>query len=63
MRKNKYFSWFMLAIFLCTIAFGTTTPLAYASSKSTDINGHWAQSQIENLTAQNIISGYGGWHF
>src|SRR5665647_1199514 len=48
----------MLAIFLCTIAFGTTTPSIYASSKSTDINGHWAQSQIENLTAQNIISGY-----
>jgi hypothetical protein len=23
-----------------------------------DINGHWAQSQIEKLTAQNIISGY-----
>jgi hypothetical protein len=48
----------MLAMFLWTIAFSITTLPVYASSKFTDINGHWAQSQIENLTAQNIISGY-----
>jgi hypothetical protein len=58
MKKNINFTWFILAVFLCTFAFSTTTPSAYASSPITDINGHWAQSQIEYLTAQNIIAGY-----
>lgn len=58
MVKNKGLSWFILAMFLWTIASSIATPPAYASSKSTDINGHWAQSQIEKLTVQNIISGY-----
>ncbi len=58
MKKNIKFSWLILAMFLWTVAFGITTPAVYASTDLTDINGHWAQSQIENLTSHNIISGY-----
>lgn len=58
MKKNTKFSWLVLAMFIWTIVFGIPTPSAYASSDLNDINGHWAQSQIENLTAQNNISGY-----
>ncbi|MDD3364479.1 MAG: S-layer homology domain-containing protein [Syntrophomonas sp.] len=63
MKKYTKYSWLILAMFIWTIAFGITTPAAYASSDLTDINGHWAQSQIENLTAQNIISGYPDGYF
>ena len=58
MSYNKHFSRLMLAVFLWTVAFGATIQPAYAASTHTDIDGHWAQSQIENLTAQAVISGY-----
>jgi len=58
LKKNKKVNWLILAVFLWAITFGMAQPAAYASSNLTDIAGHWAQSQIENLTAQNIIGGY-----
>ncbi|MDD2620776.1 MAG: S-layer homology domain-containing protein, partial [Syntrophomonadaceae bacterium] len=58
MGYNKHFSLLMLSTFLWTIAFVFTSLSAYASSTNTDINGHWAQSQIENLSGQSVINGY-----
>lgn|GEM_PF-2904037 len=59
MKTDRKCSWLIIGMFIIwTIAFSITAPATYASSEITDINGHWAQSQIEYLTAQDIISGY-----
>jgi hypothetical protein len=56
--KNKYSSLFILAMLIFMTVFGIMPSSAYASSSVTDINGHWAQSQIEKAIAQGIVSGY-----
>lgn len=47
----------MLAIFLWVIAFCSTTPSAYADLKISDINGHWAQVNIQKLVDAQVVAG------
>ena len=56
MYKHRKTAYFILAIFLCTIALGTAVPQASAACQ--DINGHWAQNQIQFMIDQKIITGY-----
>lgn len=42
---------------MMTIAFGFNLPLAVADV-STDIKGHWAETQITSLVEKGIVSGY-----
>lgn len=58
MVKNKYSSLLILAMLLFTMVFCITAAPAYVSAVPTDINGHWAQSQIEKAFAQGIVIGY-----
>ncbi|MEN6463098.1 MAG: S-layer homology domain-containing protein, partial [Syntrophomonas sp.] len=59
MHKNRIVSSFMLVMFLFAIAFGAGAPQTFAAGTNlTDVNGNWAQSQIENLAGKGIISGY-----
>lgn len=56
MSNHKKMSHFILVIFICAIALGSTVPPASAACQ--DINGHWAQQQIEFMISQGIITGY-----
>ena len=57
MRRYIKFNWFMIAVFLVAIIFGTSIPPVYAGSSS-DIDGHWGQGQIEKLMALEVVKGY-----
>lgn len=56
MSKKKNLSCFVLALFMFTIVAGFGA--ADAASSLTDVTGNWAQSQIEALVGQSVISGY-----
>lgn len=58
MRKHRSLSCLVLVMFMFTIVAGFGASQATAASNLTDINGHWAQSQIENLITKGVISGY-----
>ena len=57
MRKNNCLSWFLIFAFIFTIVLNNTPP-GYAGALLNDISGHWAQSKIENMVGQGILSGY-----
>lgn len=58
MRKSKALSWFLAVAFTLTCIIGFVPSEAAAAPGLTDISGHWAQSQIENLVNQKVITGY-----
>jgi|GEM_PF-3495966 len=53
MRKHS------LRLFACCLALTLAIP-SYGAHAATfsDINGHWAQQQIEHMSTKNVISGY-----
>ena len=57
MRKNNCFSWLLIFVFIFTMVLYNTPP-GYAGTLLSDISGHWAQSKIENMVGQGILSGY-----
>lgn len=57
MRKIRSVSWFMVFAFLVTMLAGAVAPVS-AATTLTDVNGHWAQSQIDALVGQGVVSGY-----
>lgn len=56
MRKNRKISWILTVAFIFSIIF--SLPAVPVVAGCQDISGHWAESQIEYLMAQKIISGY-----
>lgn len=58
MAENKHCSLFILTILFFTSVFCVMASPAHASPISKDINGHWAQNQIEKSIANDIVSGY-----
>ncbi len=58
MRKKSRLSWFILAVFMMTIAFGGVMPNAVSAANLTDVQGHWAAAQINAMVDQGIVAGY-----
>ncbi|MGI5921996.1 MAG: S-layer homology domain-containing protein, partial [Syntrophomonadaceae bacterium] len=58
MLKYRSLTYLVLAVFALTICAGFGTTQAYAAITLSDVSGHWAQSQIESLVEQNVVSGY-----
>ena len=57
MLKSRKLGLLIMTAFFLTIWTGLGIAQARAATMPTDINGHWAQSQIENLVGQGVISG------
>jgi len=55
--KSRKLGLFILTAFFLTVWTGWGIAQAGAATMPTDVNGHWAQSQIENLVGQGVISG------
>ncbi|OQA08604.1 MAG: Endo-1,4-beta-xylanase A precursor [Firmicutes bacterium ADurb.Bin373] len=58
MRKKSRLSWFILAVFMMTIAFGGVMPNDASAANLTDVQGHWAATQINAMVDQGIVKGY-----
>jgi phenolic acid decarboxylase len=58
LRKKSRLSWFILAVFMMTIAFGGVMPNAVSAANLTDVQGHWAAAQINAMVDQGIVAGY-----
>ncbi len=57
MLKSRKLGLLILTAFFLTIWTGLGIAQARAATMPTDISGHWAQSQIEKLVGQGVISG------
>ena len=57
LNRRKWFGLLMVLVFMLAAAL-VSAPPAEAAAITTDIDGHWAQSQIEKAFAQGIVSGY-----
>jgi hypothetical protein len=57
LRKKKLLSVIIALMFMLTIA-AVAVPQAEAAVTLTDINGHWAQTQIQNMVDKGVINGY-----
>ena len=55
---KRWISVLLIFVLLLSLPFG-----AAADSAFTDINGHWAKSQIEWVTGRGLLSGDGNGHF
>lgn len=53
----KLLNIFTLVAFMFTMVFGAAS-MAYASTRLSDIEGHWAQSTIQDMVNEGIIGGY-----
>jgi len=58
LRTSKTLSWLMAVMFVITTAIGGVPLQANAANGVNDINGHWAQSQIQNMITRGVIAGY-----
>jgi uncharacterized protein YjdB len=58
LRKSKKLSWFMTVMFVLTTALGAFPLQASAATALSDVNGHWAQSQIETMITKGVVAGY-----
>jgi len=58
LRKNKALSWLMALMLMLTTIVGIVPLKAFAATSVNDINGHWAQSQIQNMINKGFIAGY-----
>ncbi|HZK42915.1 MAG TPA: S-layer homology domain-containing protein, partial [Syntrophomonadaceae bacterium] len=56
-KRNKHFSLIMAIAFMMTITFGFNLPQAEANA-ITDIEDHWAKSEIVTLVEKGVVTGY-----
>lgn len=63
MQKNRILSCLVLSLFIMNIIFTAGVSPVYAGATLSDIQGHWAQRQIEKLVEHGIISGYSDGEF
>ena len=57
MKKNRYLSCLVLAVFMICSVF-VSVPQGYAASQFSDIQNHWAADQIKTMVDQGITTGY-----
>lgn len=58
MRKSRTLSWVVLVMFMMTIFLCADSRAGFAATSLKDIQGNWAQSQIQSMVDQGIIAGY-----
>ncbi|MFA7078644.1 MAG: S-layer homology domain-containing protein, partial [Syntrophomonas sp.] len=58
MRTSKRLTWLMTVMFVLTTMLGALPFQAAAAANVTDINGHWAQGQIQTMVDKGAIGGY-----
>jgi len=56
--RMKKFSYLFAVLFCLSILAASGSAPAIAATQPTDINGHWAHSQIANMIEQGVFAGY-----
>ncbi len=58
MKKTKWRSWSIAAIFILTIVFSVAQASTTYAASISDIEGHWAEATIQKMADQGVVTGF-----